>query len=218
MPSVKHVSNLRAEQAAATRSRILEAARQVFEERGFAGARIEDVGRAAGVAVPTVYKVFTNKRNLLAEVVDRAMTGASYGGTVEDQEWWKEQLSEPDPRRQLRLIARNARQIYERAGSVLEVVRASAPLDPGIAAMWNGISSERLRRSRRTARRLVSRVGRDRVRFRSEELAMTLWSLTGPELFTTHVGEGRSADQYERWLGDVLEASILLTPSRPVRR
>ena len=217
MSDVKPVSNLRSEQAAGTRSRILDAARRVFEERGFAGARIEDVARAAGVAVPTVYKVFTNKRNLLAEVVDKTMTGASYGGRIEEQEWWKEQLREPDPRRQLRLIARNAKQIYERAGSVLEVVRASAPLDPEIAATWNDISSQRLKRSRRTAKHLISQAGREHVRFGPEELALTLWSLSGPELYTLHVGTGRSADQYEQWLGDILETTIIIG-SGPIHR
>jgi AcrR family transcriptional regulator len=207
--SVKRAPNVRAEQAAATRARVVAAARRVFEERGFAGARIEDIARTAGVAVPTVYKVFTNKRNLLAEVVERAMTGANHRGGIDEQDWWKEQIREEAPRRQLRLIARNARQIYERAGTVLEVVRASAQLDPEIAATWDQISSQRLERSRTTARRLISRAGKERIGFGLDELAVTLWSLTGPELYTMHVGSGRSADQYERWLGDVLETTIL---------
>jgi AcrR family transcriptional regulator len=215
VPAVKFEPNLRAQQAAATRTRILAAARGVFESRGFAGARIEAVARDAGVAVPTVYKVFANKRNLLTEVVEEAMTGASYGGRIEEQAWWKEQLREPDPVRQLRLIGRNARQIYERAAAVLEVVRAAASLEPEIAAMWEGISMDRLKRSRRTARALVSRAVK-RVRLRPEELVMTLWSLTGPELYTMHIGAGRSADQYERWLGDILETTIL-SPRQGVR-
>jgi AcrR family transcriptional regulator len=215
--AVKSSSNYRAEQAAATRMRILDAARQVFEERGFSGARIDAVARGAGVAVPTVYKGFTNKRNLLSEVVERAMSGADYGGRVEDQRWWREQLREPDPGRQLRLIARNARHIYERAATVLEVLRASAPLDPGIAAMWNDVSRGRLNRSRRTAKRLRARA-REQLRFGHEELAVTLWSLTGPELYTLHVDAGRSPDQYETWLGELLETSILISPPRRARR
>jgi AcrR family transcriptional regulator len=212
VPAVKPKSSLRVQQAAATRARIVAAARRVFERRGFAGARIEDVAREGDVAVPTIYKVFVNKRNLLAEVVEEAMTGASYGGRVEDQAWWKEQIREPDPLRQLSLIARNARQIYERAAAVLEVVRAATSLDPEIAAMWDEISRERLKRSRRTARSLVSRAG-NRVRVPSEDVAMTLWTLTGPELYTMHVSAGRSADKYEGWLGDVLVSSILITGS-----
>ena len=50
--------------------------------------------------VDRAYEAFANKRNLLTEVVNRAMTGADLGG-VSDQEWWTEQLEEPDPAEQV---------------------------------------------------------------------------------------------------------------------
>ncbi|MCE0763019.1 TetR/AcrR family transcriptional regulator [Pseudonocardia kujensis] len=206
--AVNRPSGLRAEQAALTRARILEAAREVFELRGYGGARIEDIAVGAGVAVPTVYKTFTNKKTLLAGVVERAMTGADYAGDVDEQDWWQEQLREPDPARQLRLIARNARKIYGRAAAVLEVLRASAPLDPDIATTWDDVFAQRLRRSHRTADTLLAKAG-GRARFDAQETAVTLLSLTRPELYTEQIGLGRSPARYERWLGDVLVASLL---------
>ncbi|HEV8575198.1 MAG TPA: helix-turn-helix domain-containing protein [Dehalococcoidia bacterium] len=199
---------VRAEHAALTRARILDAARAEFEERGFAGTPITGIATRAGVAVPTIYKVFMNKRTLLAQVVDRAMTGAEYGGRVDEQTWWQEQLNEPDPERQLALIARNARRIYERAGQVLEVVRAAAALDPEIGEMWKRVMEQRVARSRRTASRLVSRTG-GRARFGAPETAVTLLALTAPELYTAQIEAGRTPAQYERWLGAVLTASLL---------
>ncbi|GJF03017.1 TetR/AcrR family transcriptional regulator [Pseudonocardia sp. D17] len=206
--AVNRASGLRAEQAARTRARILEAAREVFERRGYGGARIEDIAAAAGVAVPTVYKTFTNKKTLLAGVVERAMTGADYAGDVDEQDWWQEQLREPDPVRQLRLIARNARRIYGRAASVLEILRASAPLDPDIAATWDEVFAQRLERSRGTARSMLAKAG-GRARFDAQETAVTLLALTRPELYSEQIGLGRSPDQYERWLGDVLVATLV---------
>jgi AcrR family transcriptional regulator len=202
-------SGLRAEHAALTKTRILDAARRMFEQRGYGRARIEDIAAEAGVAVPTVYKGFTNKRTLLAGVVDRSMTGADSAGPIDQQAWWQEQLREPDPRRQLRLVARNARRIYERAGTVLEVVRSSAALDGEIATIWRDVSEQRLARSRRTARRLLGGAA-EGARFGATETTMTLWSLTGPELYTAHIAAGRTPDQYERWLGDLLESSLLV--------
>ena len=67
--------SLRARQALATRGLIVEAAATVFENNGYRGARVEDIATGAGVAYPTVYKAFANKRNLLAAAVQRAMTG-----------------------------------------------------------------------------------------------------------------------------------------------
>ena len=206
--AVNRRTGLRAEQAAQTRARILDAARRVFERRGYGGARIEDIAASAGVAVPTVYKGFTNKRTLLEGVVTRAMTGADYAGNIEEQDWWQEQLRERDPVRQLRMIARNARRIYDRAATVMEILRASAPLYPNLAAAWDDIFSQRVERSRRTARNLVAKAG-ERARFDEHETAITLLALTRPELYTEHVGLGRTPDQYERWLGDVLVSSLL---------
>jgi AcrR family transcriptional regulator len=201
-------SGVRAEHAALTRTRILDAARAEFEERGFGGARITAIAARAGLAVPTIYKVFTNKRNLLGHVVERAMTGAEYNGQLDEQAWWLEQLNERDPERQLALIARNARRIYERAGQVLEVVRAAAALDPEIDEIWKRVNDQRVARSRRTASRLVSRAG-ERARFGASETAVTLMALTAPELYTVQIEARRTPAQYERWLGAVLTASLL---------
>ena len=127
MSSVKGPPSLRAEQAAQTRQRILDAAEQVFEEQGFAGTRIEDVAVRARVAVPTVYKIFVNKANLLVGAVNRAIAGGN--AAVDQQAWFTEQLDEADPARQLHLIARNARRMYERAGHLVNVLRGDAYID-----------------------------------------------------------------------------------------
>ena len=114
---------------------VCEAAYRLFSTKGYLATSIEDIAAEAGVAVATVYKVFTNKATVLSEAVARAMAGADGRARVEDQPWWREQFTEPDPARQLRLIARNARRIYDRAAAILEVVRAAAPLDEGIATI-----------------------------------------------------------------------------------
>jgi AcrR family transcriptional regulator len=60
-------SELRAEQAEATRGRILEAAVRVIAG-GLALVSIPAVAREAGVSVPTIYRHFATKRDLLAAV------------------------------------------------------------------------------------------------------------------------------------------------------
>jgi AcrR family transcriptional regulator len=204
---VPPVKTLRQQQAADTRAGIVAAAERVFVDNGFAGARIEDIASEAGVATPTVYKAFANKRNLLTEVVNHAMTGADAGG-VADQDWWTEQLENPDPAEQLRLIARNARRIYERAGRVLEVVRAAAPLDPEIAGMWDGITTDRLSRGRRSAKAFVAKAGNAAL-LGVDDTILTLLAMTAPELYTAVIAVGRTSAQYERWLAHVLTSSLL---------
>lgn len=199
-------SPLRREQAALTRARIVEGATAVFEVRGYEGARVEDIASKARVAVPTVYKGFTNKRNLLKATVDAAMSGGG-AGEVQRQAWWREQLEEPTAEGQLRLIARNARRIYDRAGCLLEVVRAAAASNGDIEALWRSINDERLARSRISAGHLASKA---KLRATVAGATQTLWALSGPELYVLQIhGGGLNPDDYERWLGDLFVAALL---------
>jgi AcrR family transcriptional regulator len=43
----------------------------VFAARGYSAATIADVARVAGVAIPTVYKLYGNKRTLMSAIADR---------------------------------------------------------------------------------------------------------------------------------------------------
>jgi AcrR family transcriptional regulator len=207
MSPVNARSSLRREQAAHTRRRILDAAVRVFDEHGFAGTRIEDIASEAGVAVPTVYKVFTNKANLLIGAVSQAMAGDD-AAPIDEQAWFTEQLDEPDPVRQLQLVARNARAMYERAGPLLNVLRAAAPLDDDLAQAWHDIAGQRLDRSRRTAKSLAAKAA-GRLRLSPDDTARTLLALTEPELFTSYTAGKRAPNQYQAWLADILSRSLL---------
>lgn len=63
------------------RRRILEAAGEVFAERGF-GASLDDVARAAGVGVGTVYRRFRDKDALIDELFDDKL--AEIGALVDE--------------------------------------------------------------------------------------------------------------------------------------
>lgn len=54
-------------------AQILEAAFEVFAERGLADARLDDIARAAGIAKGTIYLYFPNKEALFHEMVRSTM-------------------------------------------------------------------------------------------------------------------------------------------------
>jgi AcrR family transcriptional regulator len=64
-PARSYRSELREQQSVATRERILDATMQVLA-RGLAEVTVPAVAREAGVSVPTVYRHFGTKRDLLA--------------------------------------------------------------------------------------------------------------------------------------------------------
>lgn len=54
------------------REQLLDAATELFDERGFASVSVEDIGAATGIAGPSVYRHFANKRALLWAICQRA--------------------------------------------------------------------------------------------------------------------------------------------------
>ena len=52
-----------------TKLRILEAAEGEFSEKGFDGARVDEIARRAGVNKALLYYYFTNKKNIFEELV-----------------------------------------------------------------------------------------------------------------------------------------------------
>ncbi len=56
------------------REQLLEAAAELFAARGYHAVGIDDIGAAAGITGPGVYRHFASKQALLEELVDRVMT------------------------------------------------------------------------------------------------------------------------------------------------
>jgi AcrR family transcriptional regulator len=65
-----------AETKAATRRRILEAARQRFEADGFAASTTRDIADAAGIAAGTLFNYFATKEAILASLAAEAADDA----------------------------------------------------------------------------------------------------------------------------------------------
>ncbi len=63
------------------RIRIIDAAIQVFAEKGFHQARVTDIASQAGVADGTIYLYFRNKEDLLLTIFEEKMTAINAGLT-----------------------------------------------------------------------------------------------------------------------------------------
>jgi AcrR family transcriptional regulator len=62
-------ANRRSQLKSDRRSQLLAAAERLFAERGFLAVRLEDIGAAAGVSGPAIYRHFPNKEALLVELL-----------------------------------------------------------------------------------------------------------------------------------------------------
>ncbi len=82
-------STKRAEYAEATKRELVDVARRLFAERGYAGTSLDDVVREAGVTKGALYHHFENKRELFAAVAERveADVTASISHSLQRDPW-----------------------------------------------------------------------------------------------------------------------------------
>jgi AcrR family transcriptional regulator len=110
MPDAQRRPNLRDEQKALTRHRLIDAAEAVFARSGYHGASVEEIARAAGASTGALYSNFTGKEDLFLALFEERVAAdvrdysqiAAEGATVEEQargpaDHWMEILRErPD--------------------------------------------------------------------------------------------------------------------------
>jgi AcrR family transcriptional regulator len=199
----------RREQAAATRREILAAAQRLFEQQGYAATTMAAIAAEARVALKTVYVAFETKSGVLRALWNLLLRGDEDNAPVAQRQWYRAVLEEPEPERQLRLNARNARAVKERAGTVLGVIRNAAPVDADIAALWRRIQTDFYDNQRAIVEQLAEKKA---LRPGLDVTSATdiLWTLNHPDVWLLLVGErGWTPEQFERWAGDSVCAQLL---------
>ena len=190
----------RRQQAEETRRRLVGSARRLFGRTGYAATTIEAIATEAGVAVQTFYATYGSKRAILLALLDEVEVEADLSGLLKRLE-----ESRSDPHRQLRLVVDFNAALYQRAGDVLEVLRAAGDADAALVSVWR----EGERRRREGQAPLVGAWARSRALapgLSAEEAADVLWVLTGPDnhrLFTAELGW--PVARYADWLYSALE-------------
>lgn len=207
----RYESALRREQAAATRTRIVRAAAELFAAQGYAQTSIEQIAARAGVARPTVYNAFSGKAALLKAAADLLLAGDDAPIPVKNRPWFQELLQQRDPRVLLDLEARNDRMINERIAALHEAMRNASTTDDDIAELYATVKQQRHIGARAAAEALAA-LGPLRDDLDLDAATDVLWLLKDPALFTALVGDrGWPAERYQAWLAHTLRASLLAT-------
>ena len=208
-PHRRYDSGRRRELAGQNRLAVLDAARRLFLERGFASTTMPDIASEAGVSVQTVYKVFGNKPGLAKTVFDVAIAGDDDPVPMLQRETLARVRDEPDPRRQLQLYGEHLAAVAPRHVPVQLVILEAAASDPEAGKVWQQLQDERLRGMGLFARSLDA-AGHLRPGVSAAEARDVLWAYNSAELFRLLVIErGWSPRRYGRWVADALTAALL---------
>jgi TetR/AcrR family transcriptional regulator len=170
MPSAK-----RERRKEARPGELLDAALDLFVEKGFAATRVEEVAARAGVSKGTLFLYFQSKEELLKAVVRENISGrfkewnegfASFEGSAADMLrhsmmlWWKQVGA-------------------TRASGITKLMMSEAGNFPEIAAFYQ---QEVIRPGHQLIQRIMQR-GIDRGEFRAMNLDYAVYSVIAPMMF-----------------------------------
>ena len=196
--TMRAYNQLRAEQAEETRVRILEATLRVMA-RGIASLSVPAVAREAGVSVPTIYRHFGTKPQLLAAVYPHAARRAGLDA-----------IADPRSLDELRPMIRD---LVERLDSLDDVSRA-AMASPAAAEVRHATMSTRLRRIRRLADSIepkLRKTDRDRI----TRLLVVVTASSSLRMWRDHLG--LSVDEVAKEVDWIVRAAIFASHERTER-
>jgi AcrR family transcriptional regulator len=190
----------RAEQARATRRRVVEVARTLLVEQGYGATTVTQVARAAGVSVETVQKGFGTKAGLAKAVYDETLVGDDEAVPLRDRAAMTALLADPDPRAKVTRYAAIGRELWERLGELVPVLLAGAGAgEPDLVDLVATIRQE----SRGGATLIVQHLAAEgalRAGLDEDQAIDELWLLLQPEIHLLLVGElGWSLDRFQEW-------------------
>src|SRR4030095_7339173 len=203
-------STRRQAQADETRRHILEAARKLFTERGYAGATAEAIATEAGVALQTVYAIFKNKRKILVSLMNvSSPTGDEDHVPVPERAGPQAVARGSDQRRQLQMFAEIVAYNLDQVAVISRIMIDAAKTEPEIDRILQKLNKQRLEHMTLAVQQVAAN-GPFRENMDEAYATDTVWTLTSPEVFLLLTQErGWSKEKYAQWLADVLIRALL---------
>lgn len=190
-----------------TRAAILDAARDLFTERGYAATTMIAIAEQAGVALDTVYASAGRKPDLARLLIETAISGTGGAVPAEQRDYVRAIQAAPDADTKIGLYAAAVAAIAPRLAPVLTIIHQAAPAHPELAALWAEIAERRAANMHRFVADLAAVA---RLRLNLDEAADIVWATNSAEVYQLLAGQrGWSPQRYERFLADTWRRVLL---------
>ena len=187
-----------------TRAAVVEAARTLFLERGYAATTIEAISDLSDTPQATVYRLFSSKLGILKGLLDVSVVGDDEAVAMADRPQVRALLSDQDPKSQLAGFAALVGGVMTRAAPVHRILADAARSDEDAASLLAEIARQRQEGQRRVARSLA-RSSSLRSGLRERDAADIIHALASPEVYGLLVFDrGWNGERYETWLKTIL--------------
>ena len=203
-------STRRQAQANETRRHILEAARRLFMERGYAGATAEAIAAEAGVSAQTIYAIFKNKKKMLVSLMNVSpTTGVEDHTPMMERDSVHAVAQERDQRRQLHMFAQVVAANLDQVAVVSEIMADAAKTEPDFDRILQKLNKQRLEHMSLAVQQVAAN-GPFRENVDEVYATDVVWTLTSPEVFLLLTLERNwSKEKYAEWLADMLTRALL---------
>ena len=192
-----------------TRAAVVEAARDLFLERGYAATTIEAISDLSDTPQATVYRLFSSKLGILKAVLDVSVVGDDEAVAMVDRPQVRALLSDRDPKNKLAGLAALLREVMARTAPVHRILADAARSDEDAASLLAEVARQRQQGQHRVARSLA-RSGALRPGLRERDAADIIHALASPEVYGLLVlDRGWSDERYEKWLKAILIDQLL---------
>ena len=197
----------RRQAAARTRAAILEAARQLFTERGYAATPMTAIAARAGVALDTVYASAGRKPELARLLVETAISGTGQAVPAEQRGYVRAIQAAPDAATKISIYAAAVAAIAPRLAPVLAIIQQAARDEPELARLWAETAERRAANMRRFVAGLAAAAP---LRLDPDQAADIVWATNSAEMYQLLAGQrGWSPQRYERFLADTWRRLLL---------
>jgi TetR/AcrR family transcriptional regulator, regulator of autoinduction and epiphytic fitness len=195
--------------AARTRDAVIRAAKDQFEQVGWAGATMRSVAEAAGVSLKTVEAQFQTKAALLQLAVDYAIRGDLDPLPMPQRDRVAAMEAAPDAATMLRLHAAHLRTVNERSARIAWTVEQAAAGAPAVAELWQRMNGNRRYAVNWATDTFLSKPGRKRG-LRRHFIQAVFWNALDWGTYRTLTEHARlTPDQFQRWLETYYDATLL---------
>jgi AcrR family transcriptional regulator len=191
------------------RRAVIDAARSLFIEGGYATTTIAAISKRADVPEPTVYRLFSSKLGILKVLLDVSIAGDDEPVAVSERPSVVSLLDEPDPRKALAGFAAVTTRINQRTNDLYGVLSRAADSDPEAAVLLATLRQQRDRGQQQIVRAL-HRAKLLRAGLKARDAADVVHALMSPEVYRLLVADrGWTPDRYRQWVTDTLVQQLV---------
>lgn len=190
------------------RRAVVDAARSLFLEHGFAAATVEAISDRSGVPQATVYRLFGSKVGILRSLLDTSIAGDDEPVAVADRPAVAAAFASADPAAMIDGIAGITTAINERTNDVYAVLVEAAASDADAGALLATLREQRAQGQGGLVRALAG-AGALREGVTARDAADRVHALMSPEVYRLLVVErGWAPARYRRWLAETLRTQL----------